>query len=143
MKTKILNFAKKHHFILLLMRKIIIFINRVKYLPHYIFERVDSKTVLFETYMGRQYSCSPKAIYLEKLKDDTFKDYSFVWAFKNPEEFEFLKKNRNTTLIKCGGKEYFKNFAKAKFWIVNSRINEAIMKKKQSGLCSVLARYTA
>ncbi len=129
MKTKILNFAKKHHFILFLLRKVIIFINRIKYLPHYIFEKTDSKTILFEAYMGRQYSCSPKAIYLEMLQDDTFKNYNFVWAFKNPDAFAFLKKNKNTTLIKSGGKEYFKYFARAKFWIVNSRINEAIMKK--------------
>lgn len=129
MKSKILAFAKKYPFVLSLIRRVKIFFDRLRYLPFYLTVKTDEKMILFEAYMGRQYSCSPKAIYLQMLGDKAFDGYTFVWAFKNLDDFAFLKKNKNTLLIKSGGREYFKYFAKAKYWVVNSRINEAIVKK--------------
>ncbi|MGN0535972.1 MAG: CDP-glycerol glycerophosphotransferase family protein [Eubacterium sp.] len=129
MKSKILAFAKKYPFVLSFIRRVKIFFDRLRYLPFYLTVKTDDKMILFEAYMGRQYSCSPKAIYLHMLGDKAFDGYTFVWAFKNPDDFAFLNKNKNTLLIKSGGREYFKYFAKAKYWVVNSRINEAIVKK--------------
>lgn len=129
MKSKILAFAKKYPFVLSFIRRVKIFFDRLRYLPFYLTVKTDDKMILFEAYMGRQYSCSPKAIYLQMQGDKAFDGYTFVWAFKNPDDFAFLNKNKNTLLIKSGGREYFKYFAKAKYWVVNSRINEAIIKK--------------
>lgn len=49
---------------------------------------VKKNRVMFNSYHGRQYSCSPKYIseYLEK-----YKDLEIIWAFEHPENFQFLK----------------------------------------------------
>lgn len=44
---------------------------------------VNPKVVLFETFMGRSYACSPRAIYEEMCGNPRFADYTFIWAFKN------------------------------------------------------------
>lgn len=129
MKSKILAFAKKYPFILSFIRRVKILLDRLRYLPFCLTVKTDDKMIFLEAYMGRQYSCSPKAIYLHMLGDKDFEGYTFVWAFKNPVDFDFLKENKNTLLIKSGGREYFKYLAKAKYWVVNSRINEAVIKK--------------
>lgn len=130
LKSKILAFAKRYHFLLSTLRKLNIAFNRLRYLPHFIFDKTRERTVFFEAYMGRQYSCSPKAVYEEMLKDPFFDDFKFVWAFKEPEEFSYLKENKNTEIIKSSGGDYFRHLASSKYWIVNSRINEAVLKKK-------------
>ena len=41
----------------------------------------NPKMILFETFMGRQYGCNPKAIYEYIISDPRFDDYKLVWAF--------------------------------------------------------------
>ena len=91
-------------------------------------EKIDDKVVVFESYMGRQYSCSPKALYKAMLQDDRYKDFIKVWAFKNPEEHKDLLKYDNTVIVKYKGKEYYKYYSIAKYWISNSRIPNEIKK---------------
>lgn len=112
------------------MRMARIFIKRVLYIPRFIFTKTDKKLVLLEAYMGRQYSCSPKAIYLQMTGDSRFDDFKFVWAFREPEDFKYLEKNRNTTVIKSGSADYYRCLSAAKYWVVNSRIDEAVLKKR-------------
>lgn len=97
----------------------------------YYTQKTDSRIVLFDAYMGRQFACSPKAIYLEMLNDPRFSDFKFVWAFRNPGDFSYLKGNKNTLTTVYESGEYFKYCAKAKYWITNSRLNEAIKKKPE------------
>lgn len=97
----------------------------------YYTQKTDSHIVLFDAYMGRQFACSPKAIYLEMLNDPRFSDFTFVWAFRNPGDFSYLKGNKNTLTTVYESGEYFKYCAKAKYWITNSRLNEAIKKKPE------------
>ena len=51
--------------------------------------------IVFDSYLGEQYSCNPKALYeyLIKNGDDKFE---FIWAFQEPEKFKFLEENSNT-----------------------------------------------
>lgn len=91
-------------------------------------EKIDDKLVIFESYMGRQYSCSPKSLYKAMVEDDKYKDFIKVWSFKNPEEYKELAKNDNTIIVKYKGNEYYKYYAKAKYWITNSRIPNEIKK---------------
>ena len=119
----IIDRAKKHHFLLKLIRKIRFIRNRMRSL-FYSFLRINENLIIFESYMGRQYSDSPKALYLELLDNTRFK---FVWAFKNP---DIHKVGKNTIKVKYGSKEYYKYYARAKYWITNSRLNEAIVKRK-------------
>ncbi len=128
-KRIILNIAKKHHWLLMVLRRLRFIYGRLQYLIFYFSQKTDERAVIFDAYMGRQFACSPKAIYLYMLSDERFKDFKFIWAFKNPEDFSYLKENKNTVTVKYGSSEYFKYCARCKFWVTNSRLNEAIKKK--------------
>ena len=52
---------------------------------------VKNNRIIFESYMGKQYSCNPKYISEELLKSKS--DYEIIWAFEHPEHFGFLKRN--------------------------------------------------
>ncbi len=92
--------------------------------------KTDNKTIIFACFGGKSYTCSPKAIYEYMLSDDKYNDYTFIWSFKNPEDHEFLEKNKNTKVVKQGSVEYLKYLAKAKYWIFNYKIPEHIYPKK-------------
>lgn len=91
-------------------------------------EIINDRLIVFEAYMGRQYSCSPKSLYKAMLEDDEYKDFIKVWAFKKPKEHEDLLKNDNTVVVKYKSKQYYKYYAKAKYWVTNSRIPNEIKK---------------
>ena len=97
----------------------------------YYFKPVDEKRVLFESFMGRKYVDSPKAIYEYMTKNKEYKDYEFVWFFKNPDKYKFLEKNKNTKVYRYGSKEYYKLYAISKYWFTNSRVPDTILKKKK------------
>ena len=60
--------------------------NRIKFKINRIFFMTQDKMVMFESYHGKRCGDSVRAIYEEMLKDDTFRDYTFVWAFSKPSE---------------------------------------------------------
>ena len=114
------------------MRKTMYFLKHLIYIKRGLFVNVDDKTVVFSAYNGRSYVCSPKAIYEYMLEDKTFSDYHFVWLFDNPENYEMLTWNKNTTVVKNGGKECEKYLHEAKYWIFNFRAyDQWVPSKKQ------------
>lgn len=84
--------------------------------------QVDEKLVMFESFQGRSYACSPKALYLAMIKDEKYKDYHFVWAVNNVEKHAYLKKMPNTKVIKRISNAYNKNLAMAKYLVFNSSV---------------------
>ena len=100
---------------------------RVKYLNN----PIDDKLVVFEAFMGRKYVCSPKAIYEYMLTDERFKDFTFVWAFKNPKEKKKYFNDPRTKLVTYNRAKYFEYCSKAKYWITNSRIPDTLIKKDE------------
>lgn len=130
LKTKLINIVKKN----VLLRKIA---RRLLYIKRYVIfkirgigKKVDDKTVIFFSFKGGAYSCSPRAIYEYMVKDDKYKDYKFIWAFKTPEEYKFLEENENTKVIQYGKKEYEQCLSIAKYWIFNYRVEDHIYPKK-------------
>lgn len=83
-------------------------------------EPLNEKTILFESFQGRLYACSPKAMFLAALEDERFKDYTFIWSVRNLKKYAFLKKYPNTKLIKYNTKGYLRVCATAKYWVTNS-----------------------
>lgn len=82
----------------------------------------DQKLVVFESFQGRSYSCSPKAIYQYMLSCTEFADYKYVWVFRDTQAHgEFPD---NTTLVKFDSQEAFEAYSKAGTWIVNSRLRD-------------------
>ncbi|MDE6292145.1 MAG: CDP-glycerol glycerophosphotransferase family protein, partial [Bacilli bacterium] len=96
---------------------------------------VDDKLCVFESFNGRKYSDSPKAVYLRMLEDKKYKDYHFVWAFANPENFSELNNNPRTTVVQYGSDEYKKAYASAKYWFTPSRLPDYIVPKENQVYC--------
>ncbi|EKO8622375.1 CDP-glycerol glycerophosphotransferase family protein [Staphylococcus pseudintermedius] len=87
-------------------------------------ENVNNKTVVFESFGGKNYSDSPKYIY-EYMKDH-YPELNYKWVFKQPEynvvpgEVEKVEKN---------SKAYYQAYSEAKFWVSNARIPLFLNKK--------------
>lgn len=96
--------------------------NHIKFKLNRIFFITQDKMVMFESYHGKRCGDSVRAIYEEMLKDDTFRDYTFVWAFSNPAEHRELTENPHTLVVKKGSRDYFRYYAASRFWINNVSI---------------------
>lgn len=88
----------------------------------------DPKLVVFEAFQGRSYSCSPRAIYEYMLNCPQFKDYSYVWIFRDLNAHG--KFPQNTRLVKFDSEESFHAYAKAGTWITNSRLRDFYIPNK-------------
>lgn len=85
------------------------------------FSGIDEKLVYFQTFSGRGYSDSPKALYEYMLKAPEYSDYRFVWSFKEPEEYSFLR-NERTELVRFRTREDNVALRRAGYWITNYRM---------------------
>ncbi len=85
---------------------------------------VDDKLVVFESYWGKSYSCSPRAIYEGMLRDSRFEDFRFIWSFQDVRAHQYLLENPRTSLVERNSREYHQAFARAKFWIYNMSVPE-------------------
>ena len=96
---------------------------------------VDEKLVFFESFGGRSFSCSPRAIYLAMLGQECFVDYRFVWSFEGAERIESvaahetLLRNNRTAVVQRESKEYFSALASAKVLVLNTRLPEYVTPK--------------
>jgi CDP-glycerol glycerophosphotransferase (TagB/SpsB family) len=79
-------------------------------------EKLDLKMVFFESFLGKNYSGNPKYIYEQMLKEEKFKDFTFVWSYTGdyPEDIpgDPILVQRETT-------EFFRYLAKSKYWVSN------------------------
>jgi CDP-glycerol glycerophosphotransferase len=100
--------------------------------------QVDSHVILFESFMGRKYACSPKAIYEYMAADPVWADrYTFKWAFRE-EVIEhdldrLLEENpalRKADIFSYGTGEYMREYAAAGYFITNSRLPEFIVMRE-------------
>ncbi|MDD2362413.1 MAG: CDP-glycerol glycerophosphotransferase family protein [Oscillospiraceae bacterium] len=128
--TALKKLSKNSPFFRWIARRILYILRSFRYYYYYLTGNTRPRLVIFEAYMGRSFSCSPKALYLAMLDDPAYDSFEFVWAFRNPEDYEFLKLNKNTRLVKYDSGEYFKAYSRAKYWFSNSRIPEQIRPRK-------------
>ena len=128
-KKVLTDFSKKNIFFRKIFRKCLLLKNKIRYAFYKKKYLIDDKTILFEAFGGRNYTCSPKAIYEKMLELPEFKDFKFIWAFINPDKHE-IKEDSRTKIIKSKSKEYYKYCAISKYWIVNSIMLEHITKKR-------------
>lgn len=92
-------------------------------------EELQPHTVVFEAFMGKKYACSPKALYQAMLADPYYASWKKIWAFRNPEDYRFLEEDKNTQVIAYRKKEYYQAYARAKYWITNSRLPREVVPK--------------
>lgn len=127
-KKIIVDFSKKNVIFRKIIRKLTLVKRKIFYNKFYKKFKVDEKTILFEVFGGRNYSCSPKYIYEEMTKLKEFEDYKFVWSFIEPEKHK-VKESKNLIIVKHASKEYYKYCASSKYWIINSIMGEHVKKK--------------
>ncbi|PKR82657.1 CDP-glycerol glycerophosphotransferase family protein [Heyndrickxia camelliae] len=78
--------------------------------------KLNEKMVFFESFLGKNYSGNPKYIYEEMLRNDKYKNYTFVWSYsgENPEEIP-----GNPIIVNREEVEYYEYLAKSKYWVNN------------------------
>lgn len=81
----------------------------------YIFP-IKKNRIIFHSYKGTQYSCSPKYITEYILSNNL--DYEVIWAFKKTENFKYLE-NKGIKLVKYASFKRFYFEATSKFSINN------------------------
>lgn len=86
------------------------------------FGEIDDKLVYFQTFSGRGYSDSPKAMYEYMRKAPEYKDYRFVWSFRDPEKYSELLEDGRTEIVKFRTRADNIALRKAKYWIANYRM---------------------
>lgn len=84
---------------------------------------LDNKLIVFDAFMGKKYADSPKEMFEYMLKDKEYADYKFVWILGGSvRKFWWMMINPRIKLVPYGSKEYFRVYAKAKYWVTNSRL---------------------
>lgn len=91
--------------------------------------KTDKKMILFETFMGRQYGCNPKAIYEYIISDSRFDDYRLVWAFTDPGKAKSIPQLKRAEIVEMLTDEYSQACAEAGYIVTNSNLNNRIIKK--------------
>ncbi|UXU82891.1 bifunctional glycosyltransferase family 2 protein/CDP-glycerol:glycerophosphate glycerophosphotransferase [Mammaliicoccus sciuri] len=87
-------------------------------------EAVNTETIVFESFGGKNYSDSPKYIYEYMQKH--YPKLNYIWVFKNPNQNVITG---NAVKVKKGSKEYYDAYSKAKFWVTNARLPLYLNKK--------------
>ena len=85
-----------------------------------IFTRRNQKLIIFESFLGKQYSDNPRALYEYLKTRKEFKDYKLLWSVES----------NSTNVFEQNNVEYLKRFSlkwifamnRAKVWISNSRL---------------------
>ncbi len=95
-----------------------------------LFVKPDNKLILFNSFAGRKYNDSPKAIYEAMRRDPRFKGYHFVWAFHQPEKY----KVSGAKVIKTDGLDYFMTALMARVWVTNSSVERGLNFKGKNTL---------
>lgn len=128
-KSLVIELTKKNVFIRKICRWLLYHYRYLKYAFIKMTNKTDSKTVCFKAFNGKSYACSPKAIYEYMLTQEKYKDFKFIWVFKEPEKHSYLAENPNTTIVKDATRDYMKAMAKSKYWIHNYRVADHIYPK--------------
>ncbi|MDF0479626.1 CDP-glycerol glycerophosphotransferase family protein [Vagococcus sp. PNs007] len=89
---------------------------------------VNKKIMVFESFLGRQYSDNPRAMY-EYIKEH-YPEYKCYWSVDVAEQKKF--ENKGLNIIKKGTIRWFFTMARAKYWISNSRIPLWVIKPKKT-----------
>lgn len=93
---------------------------------------IKKKKVFFMSTMGKSYSCNPKYLYEEMLRDKRFNSYFFIWCFKKPEEIQELPLKNNLMVKKGNYIKYFYYLLTSQIIIYNcGGISYAPIRKKQ------------
>lgn len=92
---------------------------------------IDENLVLFESFLGKSYSCSPRAIYEAMKCNPEFDNYKFIWVFRRSDEMRKNMGDDRTIVVKYNSRRYYRALAQAKYWVTNWRLPAAVIKKDE------------
>lgn len=92
----------------------------------------DDRLILFNSYGGKHYDDSPRAIYERMLSDARFRDYRLVWALQDPGHISVPGGGR---VIRTDSLQYFVTALRARVWVTNSSMERGLDFKKRRTLC--------
>ena len=102
------------------LRRLMLLYKRILFLVARMFLRPDSRTIVFESFQGRSFACNPKGIFDAMISDSRYRDYRFIWVFRDVEKGRKLIPDSRVQLVRFESFAYYKALAKAKYWIFNS-----------------------
>lgn len=123
---ELIRIIRKNKYFVMFFRFLLKRRNKYKYKSLVSRVSIAPKTIIFASYQGRSYSCSPKAIYKQILKDPRFTDYKIVWAFRNPEMYVNNPDMKRASLVEYNTKQFYRVLAEAKYVIANIGIPEFV-----------------
>lgn len=91
------------------------------------FVKTDPELILFTSFSGKQYNDSPKAIYEYLRSIPEGKNFKYVWAFEQPENFPQVDCEK----VKIDTWKYFIITLKAKYWVTSVNIERGLKYKKK------------
>lgn len=83
---------------------------------------MEEKTVVFESFLGKSYSDNPKYIYEYMIQNNM--DYKYVWIVREKKDIP-----GNPIQVKRFSLRYYYYFARAKYWVSNSRLPRTLHKR--------------
>lgn len=104
--------------------------NKLKYSVTKLTCTISDNMILFESYGGKSYNDSVRAIYEELLEDERYRSFYFVWAFQDPSNHLRLLENHHTILVRKGTREYRRYYATARYWVNNVSVPDYLSPKK-------------
>ena len=103
----------------------------LRYRRYTVTNRVDPDLVVFESYLGRKYSCSPRALFEAMADDPAYDGYQKVWMMTEPEKYRYLEQRYpNTRVVKYKSAEFYRTYARAGYWITNYLLPDGIRKRR-------------
>ncbi|MGE6630081.1 bifunctional glycosyltransferase/CDP-glycerol:glycerophosphate glycerophosphotransferase [Bacillus sp. NPDC077027] len=113
---------------------------RQKIVQNYIFSKlpIQKNTIIYESFLGRNYSDSPKAIFKYLLENEPEK-WKHIWVLNDKDivgsEKEFIG-NKNVKVIKRFSWRYFYYVTISKYFILNMRQPKSLYKKEEQIILS-------
>ena len=102
----------------------------------YIYNKYNKKPIkenqiIFESFRGDYYSDSPKYIY-EYLYEHYKDDYDFIWVIND----DNVKIPGNPKTVKRFSKQFYKDVAQSKYWVINGRQAGRLKKRDEQIIVS-------
>ncbi|MBO5439471.1 MAG: CDP-glycerol glycerophosphotransferase family protein [Clostridia bacterium] len=122
MQKKLISFVKYNKFVLSLYR----FFGNMLVGLIALFTIIRKKRILFMSFGGQKYDDSPRVLY-EKMKNDPFfKDYEFIWAFREPSKFQL-----DCNVVKADTFKFYKAALSSGMWITNSSVERGLKLRRK------------
>ena len=112
--------------LIVLAKKIAFYIFGLLYTLLSKFVRVEDDLVIFISFHGRGYSDNPRAIY-EALIHENHMDLRYIWFINNHKQKNI--QIPHAKIVEYNSLAFFYYLSKAKYWIINCKMPEYIMKK--------------